>query len=157
MDEHKLGKIAWENFSNFLQGPDESNRKAKESSLILSEDGQNQLSLEFISTIIQLFEDNKFHCSEWTDGELSQETVENDEYLLDLVKLREKLGAQDAADNQASLEAFDSFFGKLEEGAEAVLITQSEFSAMVREKELMLLQKSFPVQDLQNGTPVDTI
>ena len=148
MDEHKLGKIAWENFSNFLQGPDESNRKAKESSLILSEDGQNQqLSLEFISTIIQLFEDNKFHCSEWTDGELSQETIDNDEYLLDLVKLREKLRTQ-AADNQTSLEAFDSFFGELEEGADAVLITQSEFSAMVREKELMLLQKSFPVQDL---------
>ena len=149
MDEHKLGKIAWENFSNFLQGPDESNRKAKESSLIISEDGQNQLSLEFISAIIQLFEDNKFHCSEWTDGELSQETIENDEYLLDLGKLREKLRSQ--GDSQASLEAFDSFFGELDEGADAVLISQSEFSAMVREKELMLLQKSFPVQDLQNG------
>ena len=50
------------------------------------DDHQNQeLSLELISVIIQLFEDNKLHCSAWTGGEISQETIENDDYLLDLV------------------------------------------------------------------------
>ena len=81
-----------------------------------------------------MFEDNKVHCLAWSGGELSQETIENDEYLLDLVKLRKKLKSQADNQDQASLDAFDSFFGELAEDTADALITQSEFSAMVREK-----------------------
>lgn len=110
MDETGLGKIEWESFSNFLSGADDDRRKAKSSSLIESENGEAQLSLESISTINKLFEENKVHSSAWGDGHLNQEV--QDEYLLDLTQLRAKLLSKEVV-NQVSLDVFNSFFGQI--------------------------------------------
>lgn len=148
--------VNFADLERFLTSPDEAGELRGSSFVRKQNDagGAPQLSLESISAITQLFEDNKVHSTALTEGTYSGDSPDG-EYTLNLAKVREKLAASDNK-VELSLEAFDCFFDYSADKSSPI-ISQSEFSTLVRENELKLLGGTFQVENMEGESLLTTV
>ena len=148
--------VNFADLEKFLTSPDEDGALRGSSFVRKQNDagGAPQLSLESISAITQLFEDNKVHSTALPEGSYSGDNPDG-EFTLNIAKVREKL-ALSANKVELSLEAFDCFFDN-SAAYNSAIISQSDFSTLVRANELKLLGGPFQVEDMEGESLLTTI